>query len=201
MMHTKNTGTVFARRATRRKRILLLQLADFNPHPHTEDDYSTMCLSLFPALLQSTSSHGGWHRKHTWTSCRLTLQSTSSHGGWRKGIKTIDKGGTLQSTSSHGGWLPITQHQQTCGWFQSTPSRGGWHARRFAGETAFKFQSTPSRGGWHDDFVPRLIVGDISIHTLAWRVTQMLQSYISQTLFQSTPSRGGWLAFKKARFT
>ena len=60
MVHTKNTGTVFAQRATRRKRILLLQLADFNPHltqrvtpaprlraciwrnfnphPHTEDD-------------------------------------------------------------------------------------------------------------------------------------------------------------------
>ena len=82
MVHTKNTGTVFARRATRRKRILLLQLADFNPHltqrvtgaaifasttswnfnphPHAEGDAGASFESMHMAQFQSTSSHGGW---------------------------------------------------------------------------------------------------------------------------------------------
>ena len=56
--------------------------------------------------------------------------------------------------------------------FQSTPSRGGWHDYE-NGKGDFKiFQSTPSRGGWQA-YAAKLPWGvEISIHTLAWRVTE-----------------------------
>ena len=149
MMHTKNTGTVFARRATRRKRILLLQLADFNPHPHTEDDYSTMCLSLFPAL----------------------LQSTSSHGGWRKGIKTIDKGGTLQSTSSHRGWHAYLSQYRTV---QATSIHTlTWRVTNTLFPSEEKKEISIHTLTWRVTVLYCQFKSfiTISIHTLTWRVT------------------------------
>ena len=77
----------------------------------------------------------------------------------------------FQSTPSRGGWQIFALSFQISFLFQSTPSRGGWLRLSILIHPFISFQSTPSRGGWLLSWRNQPGWFDVSIHTLAWRVT------------------------------
>ena len=153
MVHTKNTGTVFARRATRRKRILLLQLADFNPHPHVEGDRcSDFCIDDLMKF-QSTPSRRGWRRRLVWEHAYgaisihiLTWKMTAGARLYRDLQLDFNPHPHMEDDVT-----PASYDMQTSQ-FQSTSSHGGWPA------------------GWKSGCVFEMI----SIHILTRRMTNCL---------------------------
>ena len=77
---------ILTRRMTRRRVKTNADTANFNPHPHTEDDINTTSSSWV-----KTNFNPHPHTEDDFLSlCRirrmLIFQSTSSHGGWRDTI-------------------------------------------------------------------------------------------------------------------
>ena len=78
----------------------------------------------------------------------------------------------IQSTLSLRGWRANRLLYNKPWTFQSTPSRRGWQYPGLNCVLSQQFQSTPSRGGWRKKFSVTAYAREISIHTLAWRVTR-----------------------------
>ena len=173
MVRTKNTGTVFARRATRRKRILLLQLADFNPHPHVEGDRcSDFCIDDLMKF-QSTPSRRGWRRRLVWEHAygAISIHILTRRMTWYVLQKTsITR--AFQSTSSHGGWPTRTARASAERVISiHILTRRMTYARLDDWQRRAVFQSTSSHGGWRTAVNSPFWAISISIHILTRRMT------------------------------
>ena len=117
--------------------------ADFNSHPHIEDDSDADQTVDYPKVFQFTSSYRGWPNPALMDHWFSLFQFTSSYRGWRASGFFFYRTEKFQFTSSYRGWLYWLVLNPTVFQFQFTSSYRGWPILKLTDSNRFYFNSHP----------------------------------------------------------
>ena len=132
--------------------LIIIWLANFNPHSHAGSDLNTIPVRITACL----------------------FQSTLPRREWRKCMVEEGAGSGFQSTLPRREWQTLNLQLKQCFEFQSTLPRREWHNRSDGSTSISEFQSTLPRREWLEWSFFILWLHTISIHTPTQGVTDKL---------------------------